>query len=155
MTEHEIKQAVEDYFNEMLAKDADYLDNVTDSWIYDAEDWFLKRLEDKGIKIFDSDYEFTKGTEELVDIFEEIARKRFDELCDEKYAKRDALFELDRIMCDIKQINKTFIRIKHHFNKFNAYTDAVTYQFEELEKGIKLLDDIENDKVESLKEKGE
>lgn len=49
MTEQEIIQSVEDYFNEMLAKDADYLDHVTDSWIYDAEQWFLNLLRQKGI----------------------------------------------------------------------------------------------------------
>ena len=57
-------------------------------------------------------------------------------------------------MCDVEQINKTFERIKHHFKKFNTYTEAVAYQFEELKKYLQLLNDIENGKVESLK-KGE
>ena len=44
MTEQEIIQVVDDYFKEMLSKDADYFDNATKSWIYDAENWFLNRL---------------------------------------------------------------------------------------------------------------
>ena len=140
MTEQEIIQAVEDYFNEMLSKDADYLDNVTDSWIYDAEDWFLNRLEKDGIKIFtnDAECEYTKEAEELNGIFWEIARKRFDELYDERYGERDALFELNRILCDIKQINKTFERIK--LKKFDAYNNAASGQFEELVKNLQLLE---------------
>lgn len=150
MTEQKIKQAVEDYFNEMLSKDADYLDHVTDSWIYDAEEWFLKLLRQEGIKIFTND-EYTKETEKLVWDFRGIALKRYDELYDEKYGERDSLFELYKIVCDVKQMNKTFERVKHHFKKFDAYTNAVTEQFEELVKNLQLLDDIENDRVKSLK----
>lgn len=141
MTEQEIIQAVEDYFNEMLSKDADYLDNVTDSWIYDAEDWFLNLLSQKDIKRFVLKKKECDYQEELVDlvhIFREIALKRFDELYDEKYGERDALFELNRILCDIKQINKTFERIK--LKKFDAYNNAVSGQFEELVKNLQLLE---------------
>lgn len=150
MTEQEIKQAVEEYFNQKFAEDADYLDHITDSWIYDAEDWFLNLLRQEGIKIF-TNVEYTKETEKLVWDFRGMALKRKKELYDEKYGKRDALFELDRMICDVKQINKTFGRIKHHFKMFNAYTEAVTYQFEELEKCLQILDNIENDRIASLK----
>lgn len=150
MTEQEIKQAVEDYFNEMFAKDADYLDIITDSWIYDAEEWFLKLLRQEGIKIFTND-EYTKETEKLVWDFRGIALKRKNELYDEKYGERDALFELDRMVCDVALLNKTFKSIKHHLKKFNVYTDTVSEQFEELAKNLQLLYDIENGRVESLK----
>ena len=143
MTNEEIKKLVEEYFKEMLSKDVDYLDHVTDSWIDDAEDWFVKICKNFNVS-------FEEGCE-----FRQYARKRFREIYDEKYSARDALFELDRITCDVEQINKTFKRIKHHFKKFIAYTEAVTHQFEELEKCLQLLDDIENDRVESLKEKRE
>ena len=154
MIEQEIKQTVEDYFNEMLAKDADYLDLVTDSWIYDAEDWFLNLLSQKGTNRFILNKKECDYQEELVDlvhIFREIALKRFEELYDEKYGERDSLYELYKIVCDVKQMNKTFERVKHHFKKFNAYTNAISGQFEELVKNLQLLDDIENDRVESLK----
>lgn len=155
MTEQEIKEAVEEYFNEMHSKDSDYLDHVTDSWIYDAEDWFLNLLSEKGIKRFilkkkECDYQ-EEVIIDLVNVFREIAIERFDKLYDEKYGERDALFELDRMVCDVALLNKTFKRVKHHFKKFNVYTDTVSEQFEELAKNIRLLYDIENGRVESLK----
>lgn len=148
MTNEEIKQAVEEYFNEMLSKDEDYLDHITDSWVYDAENWLLDVLE----KQYQYN-EYTPEVEEIVRKFWYFVQKEKDQRYDEKYGERDALFELDRIVCDVEQINKTFERIKHHFKKFNTYTEAVAYQFEELKKYLHLLDDIENDRVESLKEK--
>jgi hypothetical protein len=156
MTEQEIKEVVEDYFKEMLVKDTDYLDHVTDSWIYDAEDWFLNLLSEKGIKRFilkkkECDYQEEEVIIDLVNVFREIALERFDKLYDEKYGKRDALFELDRMVCDVALLNKTFKRVKHHFKKFNVYTDTVSEQFEELAKNLRLLYDIENGRVESLK----
>ena len=139
MTNNEIKQAVEDYFNEILAKDADYLDNVTDSWIDDAEDWFVKNCKNSNIS-------FEEGCE-----FRQYARKRFDEIYNEKYGERDAKYSLHCIKNDVKTLLENYISIKHHFKKFNAYTVAVTEQFEDLLKSIQLLDDIENDRIESLK----
>lgn len=149
MKEQEIKQAVEEYFNEMHSKYTDYLELITDSWIYDAEEWFLNRIKKDGIKIFtnDTDYEYTKETEKLVLDFRGIALKRQEELYDEKYGERDALFESNRIVCDIKQINKTFEHIKHHLKKFNTYTNAVTEQFEKLAKNLQILYDIENEEL--------
>lgn len=155
MTEQEIKEAVEEYFNEMHSKDSDYLDHVTDSWICDAEDWFLNLLSEKGIKRFilkkkECDYQ-EEVIIDLVNVFRKIALERFDKLYDEKYGERDALFELDRMVCDVALLNKTFKRVKHHFKKFNVYTDTVSEQFEELAKNLRLLYDIENGRVESLK----
>lgn len=157
MTKQEIKQAVEDYFNKMIVNDADYLDHITDSWIYDAEDWFLNLLRQVGIKIFtnDTEYEYTKETEELVGIFWKIALKRKEELYEERYGERDAKHGLHTIKNDVKTLLGNYNSLKHYFKKFNAYTEAVTYQFEELEKCLQLLDDIENDRIESLKEKEE
>lgn len=151
MTEQEIKQSVEEYFNEMLSKDTDYLDHVTDSWIYDAEEWILEILKSKGTNISNENAEYTHEVKSYVYKFMDFARKRFDELYDERYGERDALFELDRMVCDVALLNKTFKRVKHHFKKFNVYTDTVSEQFEELAKNLRLLYDIENGRVESLK----
>lgn len=157
MVQEEIKQAVEEYFKEMFAEDADYLDHITDSWIYDAENWFLDVLEKQhGIKIFvDNDEydEYTPEVERLVHEFWGIALPRHDELYDEKYGERDAKYCLHRIGNDVKTLLEKYNSVKHHFKKFNTYTEAVAYQFEELKKYLQLLDDIENDRVESLKEK--
>ena len=109
----------------------------------------------KGIKRFilkkkECDYQ-EEVIIDLVNVFREIALERFDKLYDEKYGERDALFELDRMVCDVALLNKTFKRVKHHFKKFNVYTDTVSEQFEELAKNLRLLYDIENGRVESLK----
>lgn len=145
MTEQEIKQAVEDYFNEMLVNDADYLDHITDSWIDDAEEWFVTYwYERRGDVTFEECCEFRQH-----------ARKRYDELYNERYGERDAKHSLHTIKNDVKTLLGNYNSLKHHFKKFNAYTEAVTCQFEELEKCLQLLDDIENDRIESLKEKGE
>ena len=159
MTNEEIKKAIEEYFNQMLAKNADYLDHVTDSWIYDAESWFLTQLERQGFKLFTNStglkLDYTQEVEEIVKNFWKIALKKKEELYDEKYGERDAKYCLYRIKNDVKTLFENYNSIKHYFKKFNAYTEAVTYQFEDLVKYLQLLNDIENDKVESLKEKEE
>jgi hypothetical protein len=147
MTNKEIKQAVEDYFNEMFAKNADYLDCITDSWIYDAEDWFRHKYNLP-------DWDESEDTPEEVEMFWKIALERKNELYDERYGERDAKYSLHCIKYDVKTLLEKYNSVKHHFKKFNAYTEAVASQFEELEKQLQLLDDIENDKVESLN-KGE
>ena len=147
MTEQEIKQAVEDYFKEMLAKDADYFDNVTDSWINDAEEWCLEYIEDNnGIKVFDANYEITKEAKELCAIFGKIAHKRFDELYDRKYGKRDALYELNFIIRDIKGTKKRFENIKHNLKEFPKLNDAITSMLTNLEGCLEALEKIEIEK---------
>lgn len=147
MTEQEIKQAVEEYFNEMLVEDADYFDNVTDSWINDAEEWCLEYIEDNnGIKVFDANYEITKEAEELCAIFGKIARKRFDELYDRKYGKRDALYELNFIVRDIKGTKKRFESIKHNLKEFPKLNDAITSMLTNLEGCLEALEKIEIEK---------
>lgn len=143
MKNDEIKQAVEEYFNQMLAKDADYLDHVTDSWIFDAEDWFKLR------------FSIVDWNAEEIHWFCKFANDRFTELYGEKYGERDAKHCLHRISNDVKTLLEKYNSVKHHFKKFNAYTEVVAHQFGELEKYLQLLDDIESGKVEFLKEKGD
>jgi len=142
MTNEEIKQAVDEYFKEMLKLDKDYVDHVTDSWIDDAEDWFVTYWYEKH-----DDVTLEEGCE-----FRQYARKRFVELYDEKYGERDAKYSLHCIKNDVKTLLEKYNSVKHHFKTFNAYTEAVTYQFEELVKYLQLLDDIEEGKIESLKQ---
>ena len=153
MTNDEVKQAVEEYFNEMLAKDADYLDHITDSWIYDAEDWFFDRVEKEGIKIFtnNTDYKYTKKIKELAGIFWGIALKRKEELYDEKYGERDAKLHLHYIIGEVFNLKGEFEKYKHHFKTFPTYDNVVSTDFENLLEHLKLLNDIESGKIESLK----
>lgn len=138
MTKEEIKQAVEEYFNEMFAQDADYLDHITDSWIYDAEEWFLNLLRQEGIKIF-TNVEYTKETEKLVWDFRGMALKRKKELYDEKYGKRDALYELYIIIRDIKGTKKRFESIKHNLKEFPKLNDSIVCMLNDLEDVLKVL----------------
>lgn len=143
MSPRRIKNYAISYINNQLEQNPNWLDCITDSWIDDAEDWFVEICKGSNIT-------FEEGCK-----FRQYARKRFVELYDEKYGERDAKYCLHRIGNDVKALLEKYNSVKHHFKKFNAYTEAVTYQFEELEKCLQLLDDIENDRVESLKEKEE
>lgn len=157
MTKEEIKQAVEEYFNEMFAEDADYLDHITDSWIYDAECWFLNRIEKEGIKVFtnDTDYVYTKETEELDAIFWTIVVVRKNELYDEKYGERDAKLILRGLVYQAKELQDTFESLKHNLKVFPTFNNVVSTDINNLLEHLHILSDIENDKIESLKEKGE
>ena len=139
MATEDIKQAVEEFFKIQLEKDPEYVDNVTDSWLYDAESWFITRT-DKA----PSQEEFYS--------FDKLVREKFDELYDKQYGARDALFELDRVACDVEQISKTFERIKHHFKKVPKFNDAISSTFETLQEYLQTLSNMENGKIESLKD---
>lgn len=138
MTTEDIKQAVDEFFKIQLEKDTEYVDHVMDSWLYDAESWFITRT-DKA----PSQEEFYS--------FEELVQKRFDELYDKQYGTRDALFELDIVMYEVEQISKRFERIKHHFNKVPKFNDSISSTFESLQDYLQTLSDMENGKIESLK----
>ena len=158
MSPRKIKNYAIDYIAKQLEKNPDWFDCITDSWIYDAEDWFLDILEKQyGMQIFISDEErdeYTPEVETIVCKFWGFVQKEKDKKYDEKYGERDAKYSLHRIKNDVKTLLEKYNDVKHHFKKFNTYTNAITYQFEELVKYLQLLDDIENDKIESLK-KGE
>lgn len=158
MSPQRIKNYAIGYISSQLEQNPNWLDCITDSWIFDAENWFLDVLEKQyGMKIFEEDNgeydEYTPEVDAIVRKFWHFVQKEKDKKYDEKYGERDAKYCLHRIGNDIKTLLEKYNSVKHHFKKFNAYTEAVTYQFEELEKCIQLLDDIENDRVESLKEK--
>ena len=142
MTEQEIKQVVEDYFNQMFAKDADYLDHITDSWIFDAEDWFKAK------------FNITDWNAEETHWFIKFANDRFAELYGEKYGERDAKLHLHFIIGEIFNLKGEFEKYKPYFKTFPTYNDVVSEDFKNLLEHLKLLNDIENGKIESLK-KGE
>ena len=139
MESKEIKNYAVSYISNKMEQNPNWLDQITDSWIDDAEDWFV--YNNKNITIEDSC------------VFRQHVRKRFNVLYDKKYGERDAKYCLQSIGNDVVALLEKYNSIKHHFKKFNAYTEAVTYQFEELKKHLQLLDNIENYRVESLKEK--
>jgi len=158
MSPRKIKNYAVNYISNQLKQNPNWFDCITDSWIYDAESWFLDVLEKQyGVKIFiDSDErdEYTPEVEEMVRKFWGFVQKEKDSRYEELYGERDAKYSLHCIKNNVKILLKKYNNVKHHFKKSNAYTEAVAHQFEELDKYLQLLDGIENGKVESL-EKGE
>ena len=56
MSPQKIKNFAISYIDEQLMKNPDWFNCITDSWIYDAENWFLDILEKQyGMKIFEED----------------------------------------------------------------------------------------------------
>lgn len=144
MIEQEIKQAVEDYFNQMFAKDANYLDNITASWIYDAEDWFRNKYNLP-------DWDEFEDTPEEVKIFWKIARERKNELYDEKCGERDMKFLLNGIIYRAKNLQDSFECLKHNLKAFPTFNNVVSTDLNNLLEHLQILSDIENGKIESLK----
>ena len=96
------------------------MDNVTDSWLFDAEDWFKLK------------YNITDWNSEDTYWFCKFLNDKFVELYSEKYGKRDVLFELDKVAYDVWQISKMFERIKQRFKKISKFNDAISSTFETL-----------------------
>ena len=140
MKEKEIIQAVEEYFNEMLSKDADYFDHITDSWIYDAENWFMKKY-------------FSEIDAISLNQFSIIAIERKNEIYDEKYGIRDSKILLNSLIYQTKQLQNAFESIKHNLKVFPTFNNVVTTVIDNLIEHLQILSDIENDRVESLKKK--
>lgn len=137
MKEKEIIQAVEDYFNEMLSKDADYFDHITDSWIYDAENWFMKKY-------------FSEIDAIGLHQFSTIAIERKNEIYDEKYGVRDAKLLLSGLIYQTKELQNAFESIKHNLKVFPTFNNVVTTDIDNLIEHLQILSDIENGKIESL-----
>lgn len=136
MTTEEIKQAVEEYFNEMFAKDADYFDHVTDSWIYDAENWFVNK------------YSEIDAIDPTVNQFWTIAIVRKNELYDEKYGARDAKLLLSGIIYQVKELQDAFESLKDNLKVFPTFNNVVTTDLDNLIEHLQILSDIENGKIE-------
>jgi hypothetical protein len=137
MKEKEIIQAVEDYFIEMLSKDADYFYHITDSWIYDAENWFMKKY-------------FSEIDAIGLHQFSTIAIERKNEIYDEKYGTRDAKILLNGLMWNAKELQNAFESIKHNLKVFPTFNNVVTKDIDNLIEHLQILSDIENGKIESL-----
>lgn len=104
MTIDEVKQKAHEYIDSNLAKDENWLDDLTDSWIYDAESWFLDQLA-KEMTIYEDEVEleYTKEAEELVHEFWGEVRKYHDEEYVELYGVRDATFILHGLLYDLRE----------------------------------------------------
>ena len=139
MTNEEIKQAVDEYFKEMLTLDKDYVDHVSESYIDDAECWFLAH---------NNDVTLEEGCE-----FRQAVRKKFDEIYDEQFGTRDAILRLHTSIQKLKLLRSDFERDKKFFKTFPTYDNVISTTFNNLCEYMQLLSDIEEGKVESLNNK--
>ena len=95
MTPRKIKNFAISYIAEQLEKNPDWFHYITDSWIYDAESWFLKVLEKQGMKIFtnDTDCEYTEEVETIVHKFWGFVQKEKERKYEELYEKDGGYYQ--------------------------------------------------------------
>ena len=119
MTPRKIKNFAISYIAEQLEKNPDWLRCITDSWIYDAENWFLDILEKQyGMKIFEDNDEYEEYTPEVNSIIEKFwvfVQKEKDKKYDELYGERDAFLALPGMIRYIKEIQQSFYSVQEHY----------------------------------------
>ena len=117
MSPRKIKNLAISYIAEQLEKNPDWFCYITDSWIYDAESWFLEILEKEGMKIFtnDTDFEYTEEVETVVRKFWGYVQKEKDRRYEELYGERDAFRALPGMIRYIKDVREAFDIMKKHY----------------------------------------
>ena len=154
MTPRKIKKLAVSYIAEQLKKNPDWFDCLSDLWIYDADEWLLEILQNKGMKIFTNninDFEYTAEVDEIVHKFRGFVIKEKDRKYDEMYGERDAKNCLHRIGNDVNTLKDNFENIKYHFKKYSAVNEMILVDFETLLEHLRFLENIENGKIETLK----
>ena len=111
MSPQKIKNFAVSYIAEQLEKNPDWFGCITDSWIYDAENWFLDVLEKQyGMKIFEEDNgeyeEYTPEVNNIVEKFWGFVQKENDRRYEELYGERDAFLALPGMIRYIKEFSK-------------------------------------------------
>ena len=148
MSPQKIKNFAINYITEQLEKNPDWFNCITDSWIYDAENWFLDILEKQyGMKIFEEDNgeydEYTPEVERLVQRFWFFILKEKDKKYEELYGERDAFLALPGMIRYINDIRESFCSVKEHYiqdsptreehcNHVNELLQQAIYEMEDL-----------------------
>jgi hypothetical protein len=117
MSPRKIKNLAISYIAEQLEKNPDWFYYITDSWIYDAESWFLDILKKKGMKIFtnDTDFEYTEEVETVVRKFWGYVQKEKDRRYEELYGESDAFSALPGMIRYIKKVQEGFDFAKKYY----------------------------------------
>ena len=120
MSPQKIKNFAINYITEQLEKNPDWFNCITDSWIYDAENWFLDVLEKQyGMKIFEEDNceydEYTPEVERLVHRFRFFIHKEKNKRYEELYGERDAFLALPEMIRYIKKVQEGFDTAKEYY----------------------------------------
>lgn len=120
MEDNIIEKTAKDYITNQLDQNPDWLRCITDSWIYDAENWFLDVLEKQyGMKIFEEDNgeydEYTPEVNSIVEKFWGFVQKEKDRRYEELYGERDAFRALPGMIRYIKEVQQSFDSVKEHY----------------------------------------
>lgn len=116
MSPRKIKNLAISYIAEQLEKNPDWFCYITDSWIYDAESWFLDVLEKQyGMKIYDEYDEYTSEVKTIVDKFWGYVQKEKDRRYEELYGERDAFCALPGMIRYIKKVQEGFDSAKEYY----------------------------------------
>lgn len=120
MSPQKIKNFAISYIAEQLEKNPNWFNCITDSWIYDAENWFLDVLEKQyGMKIFEEDNgeydEYTPEVNNIVEKFWGFVQKEKNRRYEELYGERDAFLALPGMIRYIKEVQQGFDSVKEHY----------------------------------------
>jgi hypothetical protein len=113
-TNKEIKAKAHEYIDTQLARDINWMSTITDSWIYDAESWFVSELEKIGqIYKNETEYDYTDDVDKQVKTFWKYAlaykEKKFVELYWEQTSKstiRAMIYQLQKYKSATKELKK-------------------------------------------------
>jgi len=117
MSPRKIKNLAISYIAQQLENNPEWFCCITDSWIYDAENWFLDILEKQGMKIFtnDTDYEYTEEVNTVVHKFWGFVQKEKDCRYEELYGERNAFLALPGMIRYIKKVQEGFDSAKEYY----------------------------------------
>lgn len=114
MKDSVIKKAAKDYIADQLKQNRDWLRCITDSWIYDAEDWFCSKF---GITIYDGEHDENDENDPntIVQKFWKYALAEKDRVYEQKYGERDAFLALPGMIGYIKKVQEGFDSAKEYY----------------------------------------
>lgn len=136
LTEKQIKKIADDYLAKKIEEDPEFCDNVTDSWIYDAEDWFWHTY-----KLPDWDEPEDKP-EEMI-IFRSYMLKHFNEVYKQRYGARDAKEYLPTFIFELQVLSERFRTDIKPYLKQVGQMDDIELKLNELVKSLKDLKEKE------------
>lgn len=147
MSPRKIKNLAISYIAEQLEKNPNWFFQITDSWIYDAENWFLEILEKRGMKIFtnDTDFEYTEEVEIVVRRFWGFVQKEKERRYNELYGERDAYLALSGMIKHIKKVKDSFESSKDYYiQDSHIRKGKCTNIIDELNHAMELMKELKN-----------
>lgn len=125
LTEKEVKSIFDQYFDGKLKEDPEFVDHVTDSWVFDAEDWFWETYDLP-------DWNDPKDKPKELSIFGQYALKRFHEQYQLQFGKRDAMEYLPTFGFKVSVLAEEFrCELKPYIDDWKK-KDAIELKFNEL-----------------------